>query len=895
MAWEATKGEHAKTAVCTRQTGTPVYYKFTTTGETGYVFVGWYDQQGGLVSTQQSLSCKESSYPSGLTLTARWGKAYTHSVTRTNPDYSTIVGTPSRTVYFIDGVCVRGEDLSVTVAAKAGKIFTGWSGDTQYATIDGGTCEISKDVERRVAVNAGFAEAATVTLAYDIGDGTSTPPPSESQTVAKGANAVFTLAAAPTAPLGHHFTGWTLSTDSSSYAPREAGSPVSIKASATRTVTATANYEEYGGYAITTQAKYNGVDVQKFITLSPPENAHNANMEVSGWLPQTPMTVDAAEVLYDEQNYAKYRFVNWTATGGVTLTTPNEHLTRFTMQSADVTLTANYVLKPLNVAAEVDSGSVGKVTASLVVTRVVDGQTVTVRGTSEDPFRYGDTATFTATVATGYSFGGWYATGSDNTPRFSTLQYSMMLKEDTVLVAKASVRVEFSWPDATPYVSHGPLSINGERFQNGLASAVLAIGSTAEIKAELTSGEFTGFSVDGESKDFTRWSEGVYVANITVPDAPTPLPQDYVATVSIVAGWSATIETYYVALYAQNGNATPAEFSEDGAFSLTGNGVEEIVGTTEPAKTAAEVYEDLMRAKYGDENFEALSDLGRFFKVTGAQNVVIGVYAVGNRPLKDFDRWEKYEPPQQSEGGEQDDEEQESEETDYGLPPAGAAPDAEYPKSIDGDYIGVATFKIGDTYTVRIKHEAPDSATIAQGSLDMGGFTSIQYASDRYWLEGTFRENTTATVTARPANGYKFKCWKENGSVLAGWGAQHSFVPSQNRILVAEFEEDSVGILLWEGSDENMEVEWTSKVYVAPKPFDPVAARVDARGYPVSLDVGTMSSPNAKPTRPHPIEVASQDGRRLPRMRPERFVRFTVKASCEIDAVVIGTNMAEVN
>lgn len=855
MAWEATKGEHAKTAVCTRQTGTPVYYKFTTTGETGYVFVGWYDQQGSLVSTIQDLSYKESSYPSGLTLTARWGKSYTHSVERTNPDYSTIVGFLSGTVYFIDGVCVRGDDLSVTVAAKAGKIFTGWSGDTQYATINGGTCEISKDVERKVKVYAGFAEAATVTLAYDIGDGTSTPPPSESQTVAKDANAVFTLAAAPTAPLGHRFTGWTLSTDSSSYNPREAGSSVSIKASSTRTVTATASYKEYDGHAITTQAKCDGVDVQKFITLLPPENAHNANMEVSGWLPQTPMTADAAEVLYDEQNHAEYQFASWTATGGVTLSTPTEHFTRFTMQSADVTLTANYVLKNLDVRAEVHSASEGKVTASRTLTR--GGETV------QDNARYGDVATFSASgIPPGYSFAGWYTEGG--TRRSSNTTYTTTLVDDLVLYAKVSVQVSFRWTSATPYVSHGPLTLNGQKFLNGEASADLPVGSTVEIKAELDEGEFTGFTKDDEPISFTSPSEGVYVAQTTVPNVAA----------EIVAGWAEEVESYYVALYAQDGSGN---YTSDGAFELTGKNVEEITRSA---------YESSMSAKHST-TVTARSELGKFYKVVGAQIVRIRAYAMGALPFKRFD-WDEWR-----QGG--------------GLqsitPPLSSSPDYDNDFSVAGDYVGIGVFKEGATVKVRIRHE--DESRVVTGSLQLDGAKSYEYAQNGYYAEGEFDEDASVTIMARPASGYKFGGWFEvasadddvpPGAEPVSTSALWTFpAPATNKFYVARFEEDSVGILLWEGSGENMEMEWTSKVYVAPKPFDPVAARVDATGYPVQLDVGTMSSPNAKPTRPHPIEVASQDGRRLPRMRPERFVRFTVKASCEIDAVVIGTNMAEVN
>ena len=111
-------------------------------------------------------------------------------------------------------------------------------------------------------------------------------------------------------------------------------------------------------------------------------------------------------------------------------------------------------------------------------------------------------------------------------------------------------------------------------------------------------------------------------------------------------------------------------------------------------------------------------------------------------------------------------------------------------------------------------------------------------------------------------------------------------------------------IFLWGGSGEPKKLTWTSKVYVTPRPFDPVAARVDAAGYPVDLTVRTYSSPdnaNPLPVRDHaltsqnPLAVQSQDGRRLPRMRPERYLRVSVESYHEVDAVVVGTNMAEMN
>ena len=73
------------------------------------------------------------------------------------------------------------------------------------------------------------------------------------------------------------------------------------------------------------------------------------------------------------------------------------------------------------------------------------------------------------------------------------------------------------------------------------------------------------------------------------------------------------------------------------------------------------------------------------------------------------------------------------------------------------------------------------------------------------------------------------------------------------------------------------------------------AFRVYTSDDPVGVDVGTYSSPYAEPTRQHAVSVVSQDGRRLPRRRPERFWKITVRADYEVDALVAATNIAEVN
>lgn len=217
---------------------------------------------------------------------------------------------------------------------------------------------------------------------------------------------------------------------------------------------------------------------------------------------------------------------------------------------------------------------------------------------------------------------------------------------------------------------------------------------------------------------------------------------------------------------------------------------------------------------------------------------------------------------------------------------------------------------IESPYTVRVAKEpktflalwgagTPMFTVFADSEDEEFGRAGFIGPQDVMFHEESFTRDTVVTVVAEANNGYRFVGWEEDDGIVST-SASYTFTVNLERRLVAKFAKDNA-IYEWEGSDENKSMEWTSKTFVMPRPFDPVAARVDARAYgsdgSLQLSVGTFSSPAAAAKQDHkkPITILSQDGRRLPRTRPERFVSFTVTASEEVDAVVIGTNMAEVN
>lgn len=152
------------------------------------------------------------------------------------------------------------------------------------------------------------------------------------------------------------------------------------------------------------------------------------------------------------------------------------------------------------------------------------------------------------------------------------------------------------------------------------------------------------------------------------------------------------------------------------------------------------------------------------------------------------------------------------------------------------------------------------------------------------------------TITAQSKNGYKFVGWYIIASGIGDpyiKGAAVSLKVTTNRTLYAKFVQDPNAVYEWEGSDENKMMTWRSKTYEATKPFNPSACRVDTTGYPVwKMSVEMFSAPDAAPTAVATLtNVRSQDSRRLPIRRMERYMQVAMENNNEVDAVFVGTSM----
>ena len=528
------------------------------------------------------------------------------------------------------------------------------------------------------------------------------------------------------------------------------------------------------------------------------------------------------------------KFSSWNATG-VTVQDQTANPLTFTMPGANVSLVANYELKPLTVTHNVDDAS----------EYATDGQTSAYidygggeQGDITDAV-YGDTAVFEAPAPrpdSNFTFDGWY--DASGTRVATTRTYTTVLSGDIALVAKYAIPVTIGKNEAAD--CKGEFSVNGTEYETQTSITLTRpLGSVLHVSATATSGYFGGWQVDGATDGETPPSpvvsdifaeDDIVVAAIRSGSAGA---YTYVDSRSYVAQFVSTAPEFTILCESVKSNEQ--DVGNAGTLVVTGEGVAE--GT------------------------------GGAYTVSGFRAVTLVTSPDATSPLPLLDVVEVF---------------------------------GSYPTETEESLGDVRVVRVSKNRKFRAKWGTPAKYTVSVSAEANG----MAYVGDLSGVtEQIVNQGDSVTVNAVPLNGYRFDGWYV-GEQRVEAGSSYTFVPTANIALQARFTEDVAAIFLWEGSDEPKRMTWTSKVYVTPRPFDPVAARVDAAGYPVDLTVRTYSSPDKAdplPVRDHaltlqnPLAVQSQDGRRLPRMRPERYLRVSVESYHEVDAVVVGTNMAEVN
>lgn len=163
-------------------------------------------------------------------------------------------------------------------------------------------------------------------------------------------------------------------------------------------------------------------------------------------------------------------------------------------------------------------------------------------------------------------------------------------------------------------------------------------------------------------------------------------------------------------------------------------------------------------------------------------------------------------------------------------------------------------------------------------------------------IQGDYVPKTVLTATAMPHNGYRFEGWfsAASGGMWISDNLAFTFeVPSESFSIYARFVQDVDAIYIWEGSALPKWLTWRSKRFVLPKPANMAAVRVYADDYPVNAGVYTSSSPGAPVEQGVHVELPLelQDARRLPRMRPEKYIEVEVQSRTGIQEVATSTSM----
>lgn len=534
---------------------------------------------------------------------------------------------------------------------------------------------------------------------------------------------------------------------------------------------------------------------------------------------------------------------------------PADHEPMVFTIDANTTLRVAFKVKTCEATVGVQSASaavVGSNVATVTVDQYTTGQT-----------HWGDVANYSARTTglpADVEFDGWYkengspaddVTADGVAYTFRDANYRIVLAGDIKLYAaycaKVSLRAQ-AMPDSE---AHGSVGIDGA-YQDNETSAHVRLGTTCSI----------GVRTDSF---FGGWFEG---AN---PSYTTEIPLAYSQEDEIRVTGARTLTAFllddeefnYIALYSFDARAGHENWDPTlGAWSLTGDqsGFEEV--------TKAQ-YEAAITEWHGGTAYAAPSN-GRFFKVSGIKRANLRVQSSGALGLANIRR---YHVDDLTEALEQSD-------------------SHEMTAVINDHYVFVANWGVPARRTI--------TATRANGTERTFGDISIEggtEAGDGSWSVEV-EQNAYVTLVAVPRNGYKFVGWFTDYDHAGAPGSadrEFRLKVQSTATYYAMFAQDANAIYEWEGGAASKRLEWRSKMFVASRPFNPVALRVDALGYPVECEVGVFSSPETEAVRKGKVSPASQMARRLPLLRPERYVQVTVRADHEVDRVVVGTSMEGLN
>lgn len=215
----------------------------------------------------------------------------------------------------------------------------------------------------------------------------------------------------------------------------------------------------------------------------------------------------------------------------------------------------------------------------------------------------------------------------------------------------------------------------------------------------------------------------------------------------------------------------------------------------------------------------------------------------------------------------------------------------EYALFVNGDTTVDVDYGTGGTKTITI--DFADGSDRTKGEIRIGDDSSTA-TSTPIKYEGNRLDEVI--ISAIAYNGWSFVGWYRDVAGYANLFSDDSTVTiaiTADMNLYAKFVKNLNAIYEWEGSSEKKMMTWRSKTYIASKPFNPSACRIDSTRYPIPvLSFEQFTSPDSVPTAKATLtNIQSQKARRLPVRRMEKYLQVYVEHDDEVDAILVGTSM----
>lgn len=163
---------------------------------------------------------------------------------------------------------------------------------------------------------------------------------------------------------------------------------------------------------------------------------------------------------------------------------------------------------------------------------------------------------------------------------------------------------------------------------------------------------------------------------------------------------------------------------------------------------------------------------------------------------------------------------------------------------------------------------------------------------------GQYLEDDVVVVEAVPKNTFKFVGWYLDAATTQLFTTNRSFSvtvweTAEEEVYYAKFAQDDNAVYLWEGGTAPKNAVWRSKRMEASAPFDPTCVRVQADGYPVTVNIYACSSPNTpSPSVPTKrVYAMSESPVRLPSGRKERYFEVEVESPYPVNDVVMSSSL----